>query len=145
MAGLRKTPQEATAKWLEKLSAAGPTIEAGVARLTESPGVAAAREKVKWATRVRESEAEWAQRVGSVSLADWQKSMKDVGIGRIAQGAQAKQNKMLAFSTEFYPFLEQVRSRIKAMPSTTPQQRIARMVANAEAIRGFKRTGTSAG
>lgn len=141
---LRKTPAAATSKWVEKLSAAGPEIEAGIARVTEAPGVAAARQKAKWAQRVRESEQKWAERVASVSLADWQKSMKEVGVQRVAQGAQAKQNKMLAFATEFYPFLEQVQNRIKAMPSTTPQQRIARMVANAEAIKAFKRSATPA-
>lgn len=143
-AALKKSPAAATAKWVEKLSATGPEMEAGVMAVTEAPGVAAARERQKWAQRVRESEAKWATNVQRVSLADWQKSMKEIGIQRVASGAQAKQGKMLAFATEFYPFLEQVRSRIKAMPSTTPQQRIARMVANAEAIKGFKRSGTTA-
>lgn len=144
MSALKKTPAEATAKWVQKLSAAGPEMEAGVMRVTESPGVAAARQRVKWETRLRESAPKWAARVGSLQLGDWQKSMKEIGIQRVASGAQAKQGKMQAFATEFYPFLEQVRDRIKAMPSATPQDRISRMVANAEAIKAFKRTGTGA-
>lgn len=142
---VRKTPQEATAKWVEKLSAAGPEIEAGVKRVQESPGVAAARQSAKYEARVRESFAKWKQRVAGLNLADWQNSMINVGVQRVASGAQAKQHKMAAFAAEFYPFMDQVLARINAMPTTTPQQRIAKMVANAEAIRQFKRTGTGGG
>jgi hypothetical protein len=140
---IRKTPAEATAKWVQKLSAAAPEMEAGVMRVTEAPGVAAARQKAKWEQSLRESANKWEQRVQSVSLQDWQKSMKEIGVQRVATGAQAKQGKMLAFANEFYPFLEQVKSRIAAMPSTTPSDRISRMVANAEAIKGFKRSGVA--
>jgi len=137
---VRKTPAEATAAWVEKLSAAGPTIEAGVKRVTESPGVAAGREAVKWETRLREAMPKWKARVEGVTLAQWQEPMLKVGVSRVASGAQEKQGKMLSFMTEFLPYVETVKQRVRAMPSTTPQQRIARMVANAEALRGFKRT-----
>lgn len=137
---LRKTPQDATSKWVEKLSAAGPEIEAGINRVTESPGALAAAQRQKWAQRVRETEQKWAERVGSVTLEDWRSAMKDLGVSRVAAGAQAKQGKYAKFAADFFPFLDQVRQRVRAMPSTTPQQRIARMVANAEAIRQYKRS-----
>lgn len=142
---VRKTPQEGAAKWLTNLSAAGPEMEAGARRVQESPGVAAARERAKWEARLRETAQKWEDRMRGLSLADWQKAYIDVGVQRVAQGAQAKQNKVVQFNTEFYPFLEQVKQKVGAMPSTTPGQRIAKMVANAEAIRQFKRSASRTG
>lgn len=136
---VRTTPQEAAAKWREKLSAAGPTIEAGVKRVQTSPGQLAAAQATKWMQRLRESEAKWKERVGGVSLEQWRDPMLKVGVARVAQGAQEKEPKMVAFLGEFLPYVETVKQKVRSMPSTTPQQRIARMVANAESLRGFKR------
>lgn len=142
---VRATPAEAAQRWKDKLSAAGPTIEAGVKRVQESPGVAAAREAVKWETRLREAMPKWKARLQNLPIEAWREPMLKVGVQRVAQGAQEKEHKMVAFLNEFLPFVETVKQRVKSMPSTTPQQRIARMVANAEALRGFKRSGTGTG
>lgn len=140
---VRKTPQEATQKWVEKLSAAGPEIEAGVKRVQESPGVAAARQSARWEQSLREAMPKWKARVAAVPLQSWQESMINVGVQRVASGAQQKQHKMQAFQSEFFPFLDQVLARVAQMPTTTPQQRVAKMVATVEAVKQFKRSGTA--
>lgn len=142
---VRATPTEAATRWREKLASAGPAIEAGVKRVQESPGVAAARESAKWEQRLRESMPKWKARLQNLPIEAWRDPMLKVGVARVAQGAQEKEHKMVAFLNEFLPFVESVKQRVKQMPSTTPQQRIARMVANAEALRGFKRSGTGTG
>lgn len=136
---VRKSPQEATEKWVTKLSAAGPEIEAGVKRVTESPGAAAARQYQKWIARLQESQGKWKSAVERINLADWQNAMATRGAQNVATGAQAKQGKMLAFQTEFFPFLDSVLARVNAMPTATPGQRTAKMVAQVEAVRQFKR------
>lgn len=140
---VRKTPQEATSKWVEKLGAAGPEMEAGVRRVTEAPGQAAVAQAAKWKQRLAESEPKWKANTGKVGLAEWQNSMITIGVPRVASGAQQKQGKVQAFNSEFYPFLDQVLQKVNAMPTTTPGQRVAKMVATVEAIKGFKRTGAA--
>ena len=136
---VRATPADATSKWVANLSGSTERIKAGVQRVTQSPGQKAAAQSQKWLQRVTASQDKWKQRVGSVSLSDWQQSMIDVGVPRVAQGAQAKQNKFQAFAAEFFPYLAQGVQRIDAMPSTTLEDNINRAVAMIRHNAGFKR------
>lgn len=122
-------PTTATAKWVNNLSNATAAISAGVDRVTTAPGAAAARQVQTWLARVQASAQKWATNVGAVSLAEWQDSMKNVGIPRIASGAQAKQGKYQAFATKFFPYLQTGVAQVKAMPKVTLQDGINRAVA----------------
>lgn len=139
---VRATPADATAKWVTNLSGSTERIKAGVARVTVAPGQRAAAQSQKWLQRVTASQDKWRTRVGSVSLQSWQASMTDVGIPRVAQGAQAKQSKFQAFASEFFPYLQQGVQRIDAMPSTTLEDSINRAVAMIRHNAGFKRGST---
>lgn len=139
---VRATPADATSKWVTNLSGSTERIKAGVARVTVAPGQRAAAQSQKWLQRVTASQDKWRTRVGSVSLQSWQASMTDVGIPRVAQGAQAKQNKFQAFAAEFFPYLQQGVQRIDAMPSTTLEDNINRAVAMIRHNAGFKRGST---
>jgi hypothetical protein len=77
--------------------------------------------------------------VARVSLADWQNSYINIGVPRVAQGAQAKQSKVLAFHEEFLPFLKRGVDQIDAMPSTTIEDGIARATAMIRYNAKFKR------
>lgn len=136
---VRATPTDATAKWVTNLSGSTERIKAGVARVTQAPGQKAAAQSQKWLQRVTASQQKWQQRVGSVSLQDWQSAMVDVGVPRVAQGAQQKQNKYTAFANEFFPYLSQGVARIDAMPSTTLEDNINRAIAMIRHNAGFKR------
>lgn len=142
---VRKTPQEATEKWVTKLGQAGPEMQAGVARVTEAPGAAAAAQVQKYVAGVQENINKWRANVARVSLSDWQKSMTELGIPRVAQGAQQKRGKMEAFQAEFFPFLDRVLAEVNRMPTTTKAQRIAKMVATVEKTGQFKRSGSASG
>lgn len=141
---VRSTPTDATSKWVGNLSSSTERIKAGVARVTQAPGQKAAAQSQKWLQRVTASQQKWASRVASVSLQSWQSSMTDVGIPRVAQGAQAKQNKYQDFASEFFPHLAAGVQRIDSMPSTTLEDNINRAVAmirhNATFKRGSGRT-----
>lgn len=136
---VRATPTDATNKWVTNLSGATARVQAGVARVTEAPGRKAAAQSQKWLQRVTASQDKWARRVGSVSLQSWQQSMTDVGIPRIAQGAQAKQGKYTDFANEFFPHLERGVQKIDAMPSVTLEDNINRAIAMIRHNAGFKR------
>lgn len=122
-------PTAATAKWVNNLSNSTSAITAGVNAVTQAPGAKAAAAVQTWLARIQQSANKWAKNVGAVSLQQWQEAMTTVGIPRIAQGAQAKQGKYLAFAQKFYPYLAQGQAQVQAMPKVTLQDGINRAVA----------------
>lgn len=142
---VRASSEQATQKWVTNIGQATERITSGVQAVQVAPGQAAAAAHQKWLTRVQEAADKWRQRVGSVSLQDWQQSMINVGIPRIAQGAQAKQGKMKAFMDDFLPYLSQGVQRVEGMPSVTLEDNINRAVAMIRHNSQFKRSGAGAG
>lgn len=123
---VRSNPQAATAKWVQNLSAASDRMTAGANAVTKAPGQAAAAAADKWLQRVTQAKQKFATNVAAVSLESWKQSYIQIGVPRVAQGAQAKQNKMLDFQTQFLPFLQRGVATIDAMPNVTLEDGIAR-------------------
>lgn len=137
---VRTTSQDATAKWLANISNASARMQAGAMRVQTAPGQAAAAAADKWLAKVTAAKAKFAARVGSVSLQDWQQAYINVGIPRVAQGAQAKQAKFTAFLDQFLPYLASGLQQIDKMPSTTVEDGVARASAMIRWNAKFKRT-----
>lgn len=136
----RVSAEQATAKWVSRLSGATQQIQDGVNGVTVAPGTKAAAAKELWVQRVMAAKDKWAQRVASVSLSDWQNAMINVGIPRVAQGAQAKQGKVQSFMSEFLPYLDSGVAKVKAMPKGDLSASIARATAMIQHNAAFKRT-----
>lgn len=135
----RVTAEQATKKWVERLSASGTQITDGVRGVTVAPGVKAAQSKDLWAQRVAAAKDKWASRVAAVSLPEWQDAMINVGIPRIATGAQAKQGKVQDFMSKFLPYLDQGVAVVNAMPKGDLGMSIARCAAMITHNSKFKR------
>lgn len=135
----RVTAEQATEKWVSRLSAASQQITDGVNGVQVAPGAKAAQAKDLWANRVMQAKDKWATRVGSVTLQEWQQSMINVGIPRIATGAQAKRGKMQDFMAQFLPYLDQGVSKVNAMPKGDINASIARAAAMIQHNAQFKR------
>jgi hydroxymethylglutaryl-CoA reductase len=101
-------------------------MTAGVQAVTKAPGLAAAAASGKWLAKVTAAQQKFATNVSAVSLQSWQNSMVNIGIPRVAQGAQAKQGKVQAFMTQFLPYLQTGVATIDAMPSNTLEDGVAR-------------------
>lgn len=138
---VRVSPAEARDKWANRLSGATSEIAAGVARVNRAPGEAAAQKFDKWRAGVRESEEKWRANVQRVSLGEWQQSMTEIGIPRVASGAQQKAGKYEAFASEFFPHLDAGVRRIEGMDDTTLEARINRSVAMMRHNATFRRGG----
>lgn len=125
---VRVSPSDGTAAWVSGLQNAGARITTGVDSVTVAPGRQAAAAKAKWVAAITnpQTQNKWAERVGAVDLETWRSLMKEVGIPRIASGAQAKQGKYQAFAEKFYPFLSRVVQQVEGMPSTTFADRVNR-------------------
>ncbi len=86
------------------------------------------------------SEEKWARNTGRVTADEWKRAFLEVGVPRIAQGAQAKQGKYEAFASEFFPHLERGVQAVERMPDTTFEQRVQRAVAMMRHNREFQRS-----
>lgn len=134
----RVTPSEGTTKWVNRLSAATADVAAGIAKVQEAPGVAAARSAAKYQNNVTQAFPKWKRNVASVSLQSWQQSAT-AGVSRIAQGAQAKQDKYASFASQFYPFLDAGVAKVKSMPNDTFEARVQRAIAMMRYNASFQR------
>lgn len=137
---VRVSPEQGSQKWQTRLSGATTEIQNGIDRVTQAPGQKAAAKRQKWLQNVQASQDKWARNVSAVSLEDWKNFFKNVGVPRIAQGAQAKQGKYTAFAQQFYPFLDRGIQQIEGMPDTTFEERVQRAVAMMRHNRNFKRS-----
>ena len=95
----RVTAAEAAEKWGRRLKGATQDIERGVRRVSEAPGMAAAKQADLMKTNINKAidSGRWAKNVASVTLEDWQDKIINKGIGRITAGvdqAAAKQEVM---------------------------------------------------
>lgn len=130
------TPDEIAADWAQKLGASGDKIRRGVAAVRAAPGQLAVRQKAVWQANTSASADKWAQKVGAVSLQQWQDDMTSKGIDRIASGATAAQPKMSSFLASFLPFLDRAKAALP--PRGNFEQNIARMTAMVRATHGFQ-------
>lgn len=140
---VRTTPEQAQAKWVQRIGAATQQVTEGVQRVQTAPGQKAAAKQQKWLQNTQAAADKWRRNVAAVSLADWQNLMVNVGIPRIAQGAQAKQAKYGAFAQQFFQHLQAGVSKVEAMPDTTFEERVARAVTMMRHNRDFKRQSAS--
>lgn len=140
MGTIRGDAASIQAKWLRNIQSSTPDVQAGIARVTKAPGQAAAAQAQAWQNNTINSADKWKRNVGAVSLQDWQTAATN-GVQRIAQGAQAKQDKVGAHLQSFLPYLQQGVDKVNAMPRGTFQQNVARMVAMAQHNAAYKRPG----
>lgn len=130
-----------TAKQIRRAQAATQDYQAGVSGVTESPTAAAAKkkDKLKAGFNAAVDSGKWEAGLASVSLDDWKAMTLKKGGERYATGVADSQQKTQDFHEQFSAFLAQHMSTIDAMPDTTQEQRLAKMMANARGIANFKR------
>lgn len=135
---VRGDARSITEKWASRTAGATQQVVEGVNRVTEAPGVKAARQKGAYLQGVQAKVDKWESNVKRVTLQDWQ-AATTAGATRIASGVQAKKGKMEDFLREFLPHVEQVQARVQAMPRGTLDQNLTRMMENARGLAAFKR------
>ena len=139
---MAKSASVVAEKWGRRLKAAGQDIAAGVDATTENPAKAAIAALDKMRARILEAldSGKVERGLDRVTLEGWKKAMKEVGIGRIASGVDAKgAAKMAEFMKEFLPFLESVGNELDSMPDTTFEDSVIRMVHQVRRTHDFKR------
>ena len=130
---MAKSASQVLADWEAKTKASGAKYVAGVRACTVNPGELAAAAQDKYAAGVQDevSSGRYAEGCRSVSPAQWKDACEKTGSARISTGVDKGKAKMAAFLAEFLPQQEAITQEVRAMPSTTLEDRLQRMVAQA--------------
>lgn len=125
---VKVTPEQLAEKWANRMKGSIEDIRRGVEAVTVAPGRQAAAKADKWQARLAEAstKAKWASRVGAVTLEEWQRKYIDKGLGRIASGVDASQDKMVAFASQLIAYENRVLEQIAGLPDLTLEDSIRR-------------------
>jgi hypothetical protein len=125
-------------KWGQRLKSASDAIVQGVDAVTVSPGLAAIAKQDKLIANWKRSveSGKWAAGLRKMTLGEWQASMRDRGIPRIAAGVDGALSDMAVFGEELMAFQSALSAKIMKMPDTTLEDNIARMT---EQVRGMSK------
>ncbi|NIQ91311.1 MAG: hypothetical protein GWN93_20805 [Deltaproteobacteria bacterium] len=124
-----------------RMKASIEDIRSGVDRVTEAPGVAAARKQDKMLQNLtaKVQDGTWSRRVSSVPLEDWKDKMVNKGLNRIAGGVDAARGKVVAFAEQLLPAVSAAQTKVKAMPDLTLEDSINRMTTFVREMSKFKK------
>jgi len=136
------TASEFQEKHARRLKAAVEDVRKGIDRVTENPCEKAAAKQDKMLTNLTAavSSGKWAAGLKRVSLEDWKKKARDIGVNRIAAGIDGAKDKTIAFAEQLLPHIDREKAKIAAMPDVTLDDNINRMTSFVRGMANFKRT-----
>lgn len=134
---LRVDPQTAADNWEAGLGRAQSKIEAGIDRVTVSPGQKASQAADKWLNSVTQAKDRFARGSAAVSLEDWRAAAK-VGASAIAGAATRKKGKYATKIAPVFTHLAAGLSRIDQMPTMSYEQRKAKAIALMDHMHAYK-------
>ena len=123
------TAVEFQEKHARRLKAAVEDVRRGIDRVTENPCEKAAAKQDKMLTNLTAavSSGKWAAGLKRVSLEDWKRKARDIGVNRIAAGIDGAKEKVVSFAEVLLPHIDRGRDKIKAMPDVTLDDNLNRM------------------
>jgi hypothetical protein len=136
------TAAEFQEKHSRRLKAAVEDVRKGIDRVTEAPTAKAAAKQDKMLTNLTRSitDGKWAAGLKRVSLEEWKRKARDVGVNRIAAGIDAAKDKVVSFAEDLLPHIDRGSEKIKTMPDVTLDDNINRMTTFIRHMAGFKRS-----
>lgn len=136
------TAVEFQEKHARRLKAAVEDVRKGIDRVTENPCEKAALKQDKMLTNLTAAvtSGKWADGLKRVSLEDWKKKARDIGVNRIAAGIDGAKTKVIAFAEQLLPHIDREKAKIAAMPDVTLDDNINRMTSFVRGMANFKRT-----
>lgn len=128
---LSVTATDITESWVNKTKQAGPRIMKGIDAVTENPATKAVAQEDKMRTNWNRAmdEGKWRNALGKVTLADWKARTKNGVQTSLSAGVEAARTKYASFAQWLVNRENAILPTIAAMPSTTLQDNINRMVA----------------
>ena len=129
-------------KHARRLKASVEDVRQGIDRVTENPTEKAAAKQEKMLTNLTNAvnSGKWAAGLKRVTLEQWKRQTRDVGVNRIAAGIDAAKDKVTAFAEDLLPHIDRGLEKIKAMPDTTLDDNINRMTSFVRHMAELKRS-----
>lgn len=139
------SPQEYADKWARRLSGATEDIRRGIERVTEAPGMAAARAKELMKQKLIQAldDGTWEAQVKSVTLEEWKKQAAGKGVERIASGVNAAKDKQVPMAEKLLAAVDATVAEVNKTPRGDLESNITRMTtfARGMAKRKIRRPG----
>lgn len=116
-------------KWARRIKGSTEDVRRGVARTTEAPGMAAARQVDLMKQKLLASieDGTWAKNVSKVTLQEWQEKMTEKGIPRLAQGVDAAQASQVQMAEKLLADVDASVAVVDQTPRGDLEQNIQRM------------------
>jgi len=135
------TATEFQEKHARRLKASVEDVRKGIDRVTENPCDKAAAKADKMLANLTASvtSGKWASGLKRVSLEEWKRKTRDIGVNRIAAGIDGAADKVVAFAEQLLPHIDREQAKIKAMPDVTLDDNINRMTTFIRGMANFKR------
>lgn len=135
------TAQEFQEKHARRLKASVEDVRKGIDRVTENPCDKAAAKADKMLANLTASVTggKWAAGLKRVTLEEWKRKARDIGVNRIAAGIDGASDKVVAFAEQLLPHIDREQAKIKAMPDVTLDDNINRMTSFIRGMANFKR------
>ena len=136
------TASEYQEKHARRLKAAVEDVRKGIDRVTENPTEKAAAKQDKMLTNLTASvnSGKWAAGLKRVTLEQWKKKARDIGVNRIAAGIDGAKEKVIDFAEILLPHIDRGKEKIKAMPDVTLDDNINRMTSFIRHMSEMKRS-----
>jgi len=136
------TPAQFQEKHARRLKASVNDIREGIDRVTENPCDKAAAKQDKMLTNLTAAvqDGKWAAGLKRVSLDEWKRKARDVGVNRIAAGIDGAKDKVVAFAEQLLPHIDREQAKLAGMPDVTLDDNINRMNQFIRGMASFKRT-----
>jgi len=131
MAAPKVSAEEFVEKHARRLKGALEDMRRGVERVTEAPGVKAAKKADKMRANLLEAldSGKWQRRVAAVSAEEWKAAMLNKGVNRVAAGVDSAHDKVRAFAEQLLSHQANLMNQIESMPDLTLEDSIARATA----------------
>lgn len=136
------TPSQITEKHSRRLKGAVEDMRIGVQAVTVAPTAKAAAAIPKMRAKLLEAidSGKVERGLKRVTLTDWQTSMIEKGIPRVAAGVDGAKDKIEAFYGELMPHIDRLQAEVHKLPHVTLEDGIQRMTAFCRGMNKFKRT-----
>lgn len=136
------TASEFQEKHARRLKASVEDVRKGIDRVTENPCEKAAAKKDKMLANLTRAvnDGKYERGLKRVSLEEWKRKARDIGVNRIAAGIDGAKDKVIAFAEELLPHIDRGRDKIKAMPDVTLDDNLNRMTTYIRHMAEFKRS-----
>lgn len=131
MAGPKVNAEQFVEKHARRVKGALEDMRQGVERVTEAPGVRAAKKADKMRANLLEAldSGKWQRRVAAVTAEEWKAAMLNKGVNRVAAGIDAAHDKVRAFAEQLLSYQANLMSQVENMPDLTLEDSIARATA----------------